>query len=221
MVGEQQHTNKTITFIDTEIEPVSCKILDIGSVKGDGSFFHKASVAEFIAFLTGTQFVCGHNILNHDIKYIGKALNDAGVNPANIIDTLYLSPLLFPAKPYHALLKDDKLQSEDTNNPLNDSIKAKDLFNDEVAAFRHTDEALKQIFYLLLNDKREFNGFFRFIGFASENSDIKILTSVCQTNRKTEIEKLRIKKCKSKLHSLLAERRNKARDKNHITRTLF
>ena len=112
----------SIAFIDTEIEPKRGKILDIGSVKGDGSFFHKNSITEFIQFLTGMQFVCGHNILNHDIKYIGKALHDAGVNPANIIDTLFLSPLLFPTKPYHALVKDDKLQSEDINNPLNDAI---------------------------------------------------------------------------------------------------
>ena len=101
----------SIAFIDTEIEPKSRKILDIGSVKGDGSTFHKTSVAEFIQFLNGTQFICGHNIFNHDLKYIGKAVADAGINSANIIDTLFLSPLLFPTKPYHALLKDDKLQT--------------------------------------------------------------------------------------------------------------
>ena len=51
------------------------------------------------------------------------------------IDTLYLSPLLFPHRPYHALLKDDKLQTDELNNPLNDSIKAMQLFYDEVNAF--------------------------------------------------------------------------------------
>lgn len=108
----------TIAFIDLEVEPKSRRILDIGSVKGDGSYFHKTSIPEFILFLKGTQFICGHNIFKHDIKYIGNALNDAGVNSANIIDTLFLSPLLFPTKPYHALLKDDKLQSEEMNNPF-------------------------------------------------------------------------------------------------------
>src|SRR5690606_17007836 len=105
---------KSIAFIDTEIDPKSRKILDIGSIKGDGSSFHQNSMSDFIQFLNGTQFICGHNILAHDIKYIGKTLIDSGVNPSNIIDTLFLSPLLFPTKPYHALLKDDKLQSEDT-----------------------------------------------------------------------------------------------------------
>jgi ATP-dependent DNA helicase RecQ len=94
----------SIAFIDTEIEPKSRVILDMGSVKDDGSSFHKTSLLEFIKFLNGTQFICGHNIFNHDIKYIGKALNDAGINSANIIDTLFLSPLLFPTKPYHALI---------------------------------------------------------------------------------------------------------------------
>ncbi len=165
----------SVAFIDTEIEPTSGKILDIGSVKGDGSTFHKPSVAEFIQFLSETQFICGHNILNHDLKFIGKAIAKAGISPANIIDTLFLSPLLFPARPYHALLKDDKLQSHELNNPLNDSIKAKDLFYDEVAAFRHTDETLKQIFYLLLKEKKEFDSFFRFIAYSTQHIELEIM----------------------------------------------
>ena len=183
----------SIAFIDTEIEPKSRKILDIGSVKDNGSSFHKTSVSEFIQFLNGTHFICGHNIFNHDLKYIGKALNGAGINSENIIDTLFLSPLLFPTKPYHALLKDDKLQSEDTNNPLNDSIKAKDLFNDEIAAFKQTDEQFKQILYLLLNDKKEFRSFFRFISYTSLETNIeklihkKFQTEICEHTDLTKI----------------------------------
>jgi len=140
----------SIAFIDTEVEPKSRKILDIGGVGFNGSQFHSNSITDFIDFLRGTQFVCGHNIFNHDLKYIENAIVDAGINPTNIIDTLFLSPLLFPSKPYHALLKDDKLQTEDTNNPLIDSIKAKDLLYDEIAAFDQIDNTLKQILFLLL-----------------------------------------------------------------------
>ncbi len=165
----------SIAFIDTEIEPKSGKILDIGGVKDDGSSLHKTSITELIQFLMGMQFVCGHNILNHDIKYIGNSLIDAGINPMNVIDSLFLSPLLFPTKPYHALVKDDKLQSEDINNPLNDAIKAKDLFYDEVAAFKQMDETLKQILYLLLHDKNEFRAFFRFIAYTTTIIDIEWL----------------------------------------------
>ena len=149
----------SIAFIDTEIEPKSRKILDIGAVKNDGNLFHSNSLNGLTTFLRGSDFICGHNIFNHDLKYIQKAVNDAGIPPANVIDTLFLSPLLFPTRPYHALLKDDKLQTEDSNNPLNDSIKAKDLFFDEVAAFQQEDEKQKQILYLLLNTKRNFTRF--------------------------------------------------------------
>ncbi len=183
----------SIAFIDTEIEPKSRKILDIGSVKDNGSSFHSTSVADFITFLRGTEFICGHNIFNHDLKYIQKAVNDAGLNPSNAIDTLFLSPLLFPTKPYHALLKDDKLQVEDTNNPLNDSIKAKDLFYDEVSSFNQTDESVKQIFYLLLNEKKEFHSFFHFIAYKSNETNLekiiheKFHAEICEQVNLTKI----------------------------------
>jgi ATP-dependent DNA helicase RecQ len=177
---------KPIAFFDTEIEPKSRRILDIGCIKGDGSSFHSASLAEFSKFLQGSEYICGHNIFHHDLQYIQDSLQSAGLGQAYLIDTLFFSPLLFPAKPYHALLKDDKLQTEDTNNPLNDSIKARDLFHDEVTAFQHTDKHLQQIFYGLLKDQKEFSSFFHFLGYAADNLDIgevireKFQTQICE-----------------------------------------
>ncbi|MFT6868508.1 MAG: ATP-dependent DNA helicase RecQ [Cyclobacteriaceae bacterium] len=163
----------SIAFIDTEIEPKSGKIIDIGSIKDNGSSFHSNSISDFTDFLSETDFVCGHNIFNHDLKYIQKAVIDSGISNSHAIDTLFISTLLFPTRPYHALLKDDKLQSEDINNPLNDSIKAKDLFFDEVASFQQTDKLLKQIFYALLYDKKEFQAFFRFVEYRSNGASIE------------------------------------------------
>ncbi len=152
-----------IAFIDTEIDPKKGKVLDIGSIREDGGRFHADCTAAFIDFLRGSTYVCGHNIIAHDLMYIGDAVAGAGIT--EVIDTLYLSPLMFPARPYHRLLKDDKLQSDDINNPLNDSIKARDLLYDEVTAFRQTDHTLRKIYFLLLKDQKEFRSFFRFIGF--------------------------------------------------------
>lgn len=166
---------KTIAFIDTEIDPKSHKILAIGGVKGDGNCFHSGSLQDFIAFIKDTQFICGHNILHHDLKYIQNVVDDADLIPPYVIDTLFLSPLLFPAKPYHALVKDDKLQSDDNNNPLNDSIKAKDLFWDEVAAFDQMDGTLKKMLYLLLNDKKEFHSFFLFNAYTSSYTNLETI----------------------------------------------
>jgi ATP-dependent DNA helicase RecQ len=165
----------SIAFIDTEIDSKSGRIIDIGSIKGDGNTFHLNSITSFIHFLRGTDFICGHNILNHDLKYLQKAIDGDNFNPFYVIDTLFLSPLLFPTTPYHALLKDDKLQTEDSNNPLNDSIKARDLFYDEVAAFKQTDESLKQILYCLLHDKKEFQSFFHFITYNCSVTNVEKL----------------------------------------------
>ncbi len=166
----------SIAFIDTEVDPKTHRILDIGGVRADGNSFHSNSINDFLKFLSNTAFICGHNILNHDLVYIQKAVSDTGITSRNIIDTLFLSPLLFPTKPYHALLKDDKLQSEDNNNPLNDSIKAKDLFFDEIAAFAQTDDTLKQILYLLLHEKKQFSAFFLFIAYTcSETNPEKLI----------------------------------------------
>jgi ATP-dependent DNA helicase RecQ len=158
----------SIVFFDTEIEPKSRKILDIGVVKENGSTFHSNNIAGFISFLKGSDYICGHNIFKHDLNYIQNAVTSAEINPANVIDTLYFSPLLFPSRPYHALLKDDKLQTYDLNNPLNDSIKAKELFFDEITAFNRLDNNIKIIYFLLLNDFREFRSFFSFLSFAPQ-----------------------------------------------------
>lgn len=166
---------KPIAFIDTEVEPNSGKILDIGGIKTDGSSFHSSSIADFRHFLQGAAFLCGHNIINHDLKYLRKAGVASEYKDVDILDTLFLSPLLFPAKPYHALVKDDKIQTEELNNPLNDSIKARDLFFDEVSAFQRLDSELKQILALLLQATGEFGGFFKYLGFDGSPAEVERL----------------------------------------------
>ncbi|WP_373516152.1 DEAD/DEAH box helicase, partial [Pricia sp.] len=165
-----------MSFIDTEIDPKSKKIVDIGSVKSDGSIFHSNSINDFADFLNNADFICGHNIIRHDLKYIQKYLSSQGINHLRYIDTLVLSPLLFPTKPYHRLLKDEKIQTDELNNPVNDSQKAKDLFYDEIAAFGTLDESLKQIYYLLLKEHDEFLYFFEYISFT--NSEDALLTKL-------------------------------------------
>jgi ATP-dependent DNA helicase RecQ len=164
---------RTITFFDTEIEPNGGKILDIGGIKGDGNSFHSGSLTGFVKFISGSGYLCGHNIFNHDLKYIQNAIDAANIKNLKFIDTLHLSPLLFPCRPYHALLKDDKLQTDEINNPLNDSKKTKDLFCDEVTAFHVLDDKLKRIFYFLLSKQREFSGFFNFLQFKETDVDIE------------------------------------------------
>lgn len=144
-------------FIDLEVDGRG-KILDIGGVKA-GQGFHSARIPEFADFVSDCDCLCGHNIIEHDIKYLKQFLRKEYI----LIDTLYLSPLLFPQKPYHKLLKDDKILTEELNNPLNDSLKAQSLYEDEVRAFNALDKNFQQLYYDLLNEDIHFSGFFKSI----------------------------------------------------------
>ncbi|MCD4818863.1 MAG: RecQ family ATP-dependent DNA helicase [Candidatus Cloacimonetes bacterium] len=168
---------KPIAFFDTEIEPDSKQILDIGAIKSDGNIFHSNSIKDFTYFLENTEFICGHNIIKHDLIYIKKYLFFNEINKFQIIDTLFLSPLLFPKRPYHRLLKDDKLQTDELNNPVNDSQKARDLFNDEITAFIELNDSLKQIYFSLLKDREEFRHFFTYLSYIPEN-EIKLESTI-------------------------------------------
>lgn len=146
-------------FIDSEI--TNDKIADIGAIRYDGNQFHKNDTSAFQSFVSECNFFVGHNIVHHDAKYLAKYFS----KDYKMIDTLYLSPLLFPEKPYHKLLKDEKILSTELNNPLSDSKKCMDLFFDEISAFEKLDNGLKNIFCNLLNNIPEFEGFISLFSF--------------------------------------------------------
>ena len=153
--------SKNLVFFDTEISVTTHKILDIGALKNETSRFHSQSVSDFFVFCSDAAYLCGHNIVHHDLEYLKPFIPEA-FSP-KYIDTLYLSPLLFPKRPYHALLKDDKLQTSDLNNPVNDSIKASKLFHDEWNAFLLLPNEMQHVFCSLLSPYPEFQGFFDFV----------------------------------------------------------
>ncbi len=157
-----------VVFIDTEVSTESNTVLDYGAVVDKSTHIHTRSASVFEDFLVqhssgSKRFLCGHNIVHHDAKYIRQQMQAAGIT--DLIDTLYLSPLLFPDKPYHALLKDDKLVTDSLNNPRNDAIKAMESFYDEVNAFHSLSELQKDIYVNLLGRKEEFCGFFSYLNY--------------------------------------------------------
>lgn len=162
---------KKIAFIDTEISEKTKKIVDIGAIKENKETFHSNNISDFSQFISTSDFIAGHNILEHDLMYLYKKIN---LKKFTLIDTLFWSPLLFSAIPYHNLPKDDKLQVVELNNPVNDAIKSKDLFYDEVEKFNSLDEELKNIFYFLLHTKKRFKGFFRYVDFNPNLNSLNI-----------------------------------------------
>lgn len=151
--------NCQYAFIDVEVGMNDHKIHDIGALRYNGAVYHGCSKDELMQFLQGMKFVCGHNIIHHDAKY----LFPDGECRWTLVDTLYFSPLLFPERPYHRLLKDDKLISEQMNNPVNDCEKARDLLMDEMTAWQAWDDRKRRIFSALLHGKPEFQGFLQMV----------------------------------------------------------
>ncbi|MDE7297483.1 MAG: RecQ family ATP-dependent DNA helicase, partial [Lachnospiraceae bacterium] len=170
---------RKITFFDTEVSKSTKQILDYGTVGSDGALLHTQSAADFMGFIRESAFLCGHNVFQFDLKYlkeqIGKELSPDAAGSRNVIDTLYWSALLFPEHPYHHLVKDDKLESQERNNPLNDAKKAQELFYDELEAFRRLPEPLKGIFYSLLAPREEFGAFFRFLEYSEMDFELETL----------------------------------------------
>ena len=161
-----------LVFIDTEVDVDSQKVQDYGAVRDDGAVLHTQSETEFNTFVSACSTLCGHNILNHDLKYLHLQ------GDYTYIDTLPLSPLLFPKKPYHKLLKDDKLQVDELNNPVNDSKKSRDLFYDELEAWKSLSEKRKEIYFRLLGGKKEFAGFFKYLSLTPPSSQVQIGTLI-------------------------------------------
>ena len=89
--------NSRYAFVDVEVGLKDHKIHDIGALRWDRAIFHSANKRELMDFLKGVDFICGHNIIHHDAKF----LFGESQNRCMLVDTLYVSPLLFPEKPYH------------------------------------------------------------------------------------------------------------------------
>ena len=155
-----------IAFFDLETNPTSKKILDIGCIFSNGISFHNNLPSDFLKFIEGADFLCGHNIFAHDLLYLQKHFANPSFGLDRSIDTLLLSPLLFPQRPYHRLLKDDKLQTEELSNPVNDAQKTKDLFFDEVNAFRGLPAPFQLILSGLLSSNPTFTCFFNYVNFS-------------------------------------------------------
>ncbi len=146
--------------VDVEVCLKDHKIHDIGALKHDDTIFHKTSKEELFRFLDDIDYICGHNIIHHDAKYLFTDKTCRWI----LVDTLYISPLLFPERPYHRLVKDYKLISEQMNNPVNDCRKAKELLLDEIECWNALSNEKRMLFASLLKGKKEFDGFLSMVG---------------------------------------------------------
>ncbi|PHN08679.1 RecQ family ATP-dependent DNA helicase [Flavilitoribacter nigricans] len=149
-----------ILFFDLEVHKKSKNILEIGAVlRGDQ--FRKSAPNAFVQFSESAEIVCGHNIVDHDLPILEKYLPGHAILSKPVIDTLFLSALLYPKKPYHRLIKNYQLNGNELNNPLADAKLTRDLVSDLLQAYRELPPERKAIYFSLLGRQKGFNGFFK------------------------------------------------------------
>lgn len=162
-----------IIFIDTEIGKNDKKLYEFGAVfKDDSIKTNEILKADFFLKKHSFKFVCGHNFIDHDGIYLSSTILNDNLKDKNIIDTLFLSMLLFPNKKTHKLLKPYKTTLNIQNNPLGDAFQTKALFELLDAKFNSLNNEIKQVFVDLLYENKYFNGYFVYKNLEPKEIDI-------------------------------------------------
>ncbi len=123
-------------ILDLEVDKNNERIVAIGAVRGNRKLHlpnissSEHAVRKLDEFGSGTDFVVGHNIVAHDRRFIEQYLPQSSLLELPVVDTLYLSPLANPQRPYHRLVKDYKLIGAEPNNPVADCHLTLELLKD-------------------------------------------------------------------------------------------
>ena len=134
--------------IDLEIDRDSRRIERVGALRSDdgntksleriGTSRKPLSMpsltAELDRFSAGCARLLGHNLLHHDLPVLRAEVPGLRLLQLPVVDTLYLSALAFPEKPYHRLVKDYRLVHESVNDPVADAELAGRVFCDAWSA---------------------------------------------------------------------------------------
>ncbi len=136
----------------------------IAAVFNDESFMRKAPfkrgqvLDELDAFCKKADYLLGHNLLGHDLPVLKAIDLQLDLLSKPVIDTLFLSPLAFPDKPYHSLFKGYKLVRDSLNNPLLDSEYALKLFKAQWEALESVSHELLCFYHYAFAQNPEFKG---------------------------------------------------------------
>ena len=132
--------------VDLEVDPNSDRILSFAAIRStttDTCTFNKGDRAAMLRALddyaAGTEFVLGHNVINHDLPYLREACSGLRLLAKPPIDTLWLNPLAFPRNPYHRLVKhykDGRLQAGKASDPERDAGLVFTVLRNQLAEFR-------------------------------------------------------------------------------------
>lgn len=157
-----------ILYIDIETTKQG-KIKDVGALF-NGQELHESQLTKLESWIEQSEYICGHNIVAHDIPLLESVLGNDIFKNKKVVDTLLWSPLLFSDNPYHKLVKGYKIVNDsDYNNPLSDCKLTKQLLIDELNRFNELDINIKEIYASLLSKSNAYSGFLDLINYQTNN----------------------------------------------------
>jgi ATP-dependent DNA helicase RecQ len=160
-----------ILYLDIETS-LKGKIDKVGALF-NGQELHEKQLYKLETWIKQAEYICGHNIVAHDLPKLKLVLGSHIFDNKKIIDTLLWSPILFSENPYHNLVKGYKIVNDrDVNNPLTDCKLTKQLLIDELNRFFDLDLRTQSIYASLLAKSDKYSGFLELIKF--KNTNIKI-----------------------------------------------
>ncbi len=104
-----------------------------------GTPFQRAH-AELLDWMGDSRVLVGHNLHRFDAAEIAKRAPDSPLLSLPAVDTLELSVLAFPRRPYHRLTKDDDLVRDAKPRPLSDVRACATVLSDALEALEALDD---------------------------------------------------------------------------------
>lgn len=157
-----------VLYIDIESDPKTNKVNELALVYGVKEY-KGHGLTTVISWIQEAEFICGHNIIDHDIPVIESNVGSV-FRDKKIIDTLLWSPLLFPSKPYHSLSKEYKgFNHRDENNPILDSKLAAEYLHDFTIRFSDLQVSWQNVLFNLLYNHPHYQGFFQYLNIQPAN----------------------------------------------------
>lgn len=99
-----------------------------------GASFSRA-YHDLVAWLRPDDILVGHNLHRFDRPALAERFPDSPLLRLPTLDTLELSVLAFPRRPYHRLVKDDRLVRDTRPSPLSDVRASERVLEDALAAW--------------------------------------------------------------------------------------
>jgi ATP-dependent DNA helicase RecQ len=149
-------------FLDIEFDPRKKRIKEIGLVR-EYDEYKGRDLSKLRAFARGAKWVCGHNLVAHDLERLQEGGGGSFLEKVSPIDTLLLSPLLQPDLAQHKLDKDYLINDLSKPDPVYDADLSRKLLFHLQALWAKLPQATQDGLRAILEQQKGFQGFFEWM----------------------------------------------------------